>query len=166
MISKFNFFFPEINVKKIIFVALISVGYGLSTIVTIYLVSNLFGVFNSSSAIDTPLIINFIINVIETKFNLSKDLSYLFISISFLILMTVLGLVKLFLVSKICSISRHKLSLRILNKILKIQNFPEDEKHQGDLKSLVLDEAQQIVKQLLKPIIEILTSSIRSLIGF
>ena len=160
MISKFNFFFPEINVKKIIFVALISVGYGLSTIVTIYLVSNLFGVFNSSSAIDTPLIINFIINVIETKFNLSKDLSYLFISISFLILMTVLGLVKLFLVSKICSISRHKLSLRILNKILKIQNFPEDEKHQGDLKSLVLDEAQQIVKQLLKPIIEILTSSI------
>lgn len=160
MISKFNFFFPDINLKKIIFIVIISVGYGLSTIVTIYLVSNLFGIFNSSSAIDTPLIVNFIIKVIEFNFNLPKDLSYLFISIGFLILMTALGLTKLFLISKICSISRHKLSLRILNKILKIQNFPEDEKHQGDLKSLVLDEAQQIVKQLLKPIIEILTSSI------
>ena len=160
MISKLNFFFPEINIKKIIFVVLISVGYGLSTIVTIYLVSNLFGIFNSSSAIDSPLFINYLINIIKSKFNLPNSLSYLFISIVFLILMTILGLSKLFLISKICSISRHQLSIRILNKILKIQNFPEDEKHQGDLKSLVLDEAQQIVKQLLKPIIEILTSSI------
>ena len=160
MISKLNFFFPEINIKKIIFVVLISVGYGLSTIVTIYLVSNLFGIFNSSSAIDSPLFINYVINIIKSKFNLPISLSYLFISIVFLILMTILGLSKLFLISKICSISRHQLSIRILNKILKIQNFPEDEKHQGDLKSLVLDEAQQIVKQLLKPIIEILTSSI------
>lgn len=160
MISKFNFFFPEINIKKIIFVVLISVGYGLSTIVTIYLVSNLFGIFNSSSAIDSPLFINFVINIIKSKFNLPTSVSYLFISLVFLVLMTILGLSKLFLISKICSISRHQLSIRILNKILKIQNFPEDEKHQGDLKSLVLDEAQQIVKQLLKPLIEILTSSI------
>ena len=59
MISKLNFFFPEINIKKIIFVVLISVGYGISTIVTIYLVSNLFGIFNSSSAMNSPLFINF-----------------------------------------------------------------------------------------------------------
>ena len=96
MISKLNFFFPEINIKKIIFVVLISVGYGISTIVTIYLVSNLFGIFNSSSAIDSPLFINYVINIIKSKFNLPNSVSYLFISLVFLVLMTILGLSKLF----------------------------------------------------------------------
>lgn len=160
MISKLRFFFPEINVKKLTLVILVSVGYGISTIITIYFVSNLIGILNSSSFIDPPIAIKFIINFMTSKLNIDFNQSYLFVSLIFLVSMLVLGLSKLFLISKICAEARHDLSVKILNKILKTQKFPDDEKHQGNLKSLILDEAQQIVKQLLKPVIEILTSSI------
>ena len=160
MISKLRFFFPEINVKKLTLVILVSVGYGISTIITIYFVSNLIGILNSSSFIDPPIAIKFIINFMTSKLNIDFNQSYLFVSLIFLVSMLVLGLSKLFLISKICAEARHDLSVKILNKILKTQKFPDDEKHQGNLKSLILDEAQQIVKQLLKPIIEILTSLI------
>ena len=160
MISKLRFFFPEINVKKLTLVILVSVGYGISTIITIYFVSNLIGILNSSSFIDPPIAIKFIINFMTSKLNISFNQSYLFVSLIFLVSMLVLGLSKLFLISKICAEARHDLSVKILNKILKTQKFPDDEKHQGNLKSLILDEAQQIVKQLLKPVIEISTSSI------
>ena len=66
MISKLRFFFPEINVKKLTLVILVSVGYGISTIITIYFVSNLIGILNSSSFIDPPIAIKFIINFINS----------------------------------------------------------------------------------------------------
>ena len=160
MMDNFKYFFPKINLRKIIFVIFISVGYGLSTIVTIYFVSNLVGIINTPTKTDLPLPIKFIIDLIMSSIDLNYKYAHILSGLFFLTLMLVLGLTKLFLISKICADARHNLSVNVLKKTLNLHSNLEDEKHQGNSKSLILDEAQQIVKQLLRPIIEIQTSSI------
>ena len=158
LVNKIRIFFPEISILKFFTLILISVFYGISTIATIYIVSTLVSVISLSSGIELIQPISFLINLIGSLFELSPKLAHIFLGIITLGFMIVFGLIKLYLISKTCSQSRHHLSMKILEKTLRLNYDFESKSHTGNIKTLILDETAHIIQQLLRPTIEILTS--------
>ena len=160
MIGKIKQFFPGINPVKIFLITFISFGYGLSTIITIYIVSTLVTTLSGLQTSEFSLPLMLVTDFLKNNFGLGVKLSHIILGICSLTLMILLGLTKIYFIAKICSVSRHELSLRILKKSLNINSVFQDKTHAGNIKSLILDESQQVIVQLLKPSIEIMASLI------
>ena len=159
MIAKIKIFFPDIKPLKFYLIILISFFYGLSTIVTIYIVSTLVVTLSdglSSSNLLMPIMI--LTDFLKSFFGLDDKLAQIILSLCSLTLMVTFGLTKIFFIAKISSEARHELSLRMLKKSLNINSIFLDSTHAGNIKSLILDETHQATVQLLKPTIEIVAS--------
>ena len=137
---------------------MISLFYGLSTIVTIYIVSTLASLLNGSTNINliTPILI--LVDFLTSIFGITDIMAHISIGLVALTFMVTFGLLKVFFISKICSIARHNLSMKILKKTLSTNYDFLDKTHSGNSKSLILDETAHIIQQLLRPTIEIITS--------
>lgn len=158
MIKKIRKFFPEISLLKFSTLILISLFYGLSTIVTIYIVSTLASLLNGSSNINliTPILIS--VDFLTSIFGITDKMAHISIGLVALTFMVIFGLLKVFFISKICSTARHNLSMKILKKTLSTNYDFLDKTHSGNSKSLILDETAHVIQQLLRPTIEIITS--------
>ena len=158
MIKKIRKFFPEISLLKFSTLILISLFYGLSTIVTIYIVSTLASLLNGSSNINliTPILIS--VDFLTSIFGITDKMAHISIGLVALTFMVIFGLLKVFFISKICSTARHNLSMQILKKTLSTNYDFLDKTHSGNSKSLILDETAHVIQQLLRPTIEIITS--------
>lgn len=158
LVNKIRIFFPEITILRFFTLILVSLFYGISTIATIYIVSTLVSVISLPSSVELIQPISFLINLIGSLFELSAKLAHIFLGIVTLSFMIFFGLLKLYLISKTCSTSRHHLSMKILEKTLSLNYDFESKSHTGNIKTLILDETAHIIQQLLRPTIEILTS--------
>ena len=158
MIKKIRKFFPEISLLKFSTLILISLFYGLTTIVTIYIVSTLASLLNGSSNINliTPILIS--VDFLTSIFGITDKMAHISIGLVALTFMVIFGLLKVFFISKICSTARHNLSMQILKKTLSTNYDFLDKTHSGNSKSLILDETAHVIQQLLRPTIEIITS--------
>ena len=158
MIKKIRKFFPEISLLKFSTLILISLFYGLSTIVTIYIVSTLASLLNGSTNTNliTPILIS--VDFLTSILGITDKMAHISIGLVALTFMVTFGLLKVFFISKICSIARHNLSMKILKKTLSTNYDFLDKTHSGNSKSLILDETEHIIQQLLRPTIEIITS--------
>jgi len=158
VIKKIRKFFPEISLLKFSTLILISLFYGLSTIVTIYIVSTLASLLNGSSNINliTPILIS--VDFLTSIFGITDKMAHISIGLVALTFMVIFGLLKVFFISKICSTARHNLSMKILKKTLSTNYDFLDKTHSGNSKSLILDETAHVIQQLLRPTIEIITS--------
>ena len=158
MIKKIRKFFPEISLLKFSTLILISLFYGLTTIVTIYIVSTLASLLNGSSNINliTPILIS--VDFLTSIFGITDKMAHISIGLVALTFMVIFGLLKVFFISKICSTARHNLSMKILKKTLSTNYDFFDKTHSGNSKSLILDETAHVIQQLLRPTIEIITS--------
>ncbi len=160
MIKKIKKFFPEINSLKLYTLVFLSLFYGLSTIVTIYIVTTLITILSGLSSVDLLMPIKILTEILKSLFDLGDKTVLIVIGLASLFLMIFFGLTKIYLISKICSISRHNLSLKILKKSLTLNSVSISKSISSNTKSLILDETANIIQQLLRPTIEILASSV------
>lgn len=160
MIKKINKFFPEINLLKLYTLIFLSLFYGLSTIATIYVVTTLITILGGLSSIDLLMPIKILMEILKSLFDLDDKTALIVMGLASLFLMIFFGLTKIYLISKICSISRHNLSLKILKKSLTLNSVSISKSISSNTKGLILDETANIIQQLLKPTIEILASSV------
>ena len=160
MIGKIKQFFPRINSAKILFITFISFGYGLSTIITIYIVSTLVSTMSGLHNSELSLPIIYVTDFLKNNFGLDAKLSHIILGICSLTLMILLGFTKIYFISKTCATARHELSAKVLEKSININSVFQDKTHAGTIKSLILDETMHVVLQLLKPVIEIMASSV------
>tara|TARA_Y100000389_G_scaffold204053_1_gene254713 strand:- start:4846 stop:6543 length:1698 start_codon:yes stop_codon:yes gene_type:complete len=160
VIKKIKKFFPEINSLKLYTLVFLSLFYGLSTIVTIYIVTTLITILSGLSSVDLLMPIKILTEILKSLFDLGDKTVLIVIGLASLFLMIFFGLTKIYLISKICSISRHNLSLKILKKSLTLNSVSISKSISSNTKSLILDETANIIQQLLRPTIEILASSV------
>ena len=160
MIGKIKKFFPRINSTKIFLLTFISLGYGLSTIITIYVVSTLVSTMSGLHNSELSLPIIYVTDFFKNNFGLDAKLSHIILGICSLTLMSLLGFTKIYFISKTCATARHELSAKVLEKSININSVFQDKTHAGTIKSLILDETMHVVLQLLKPVIEIMASSV------
>ena len=147
--TRFTLLFQSVNSAQLALIVFLSFLYATLSVATIYLISTLISNEDSSVGRLSPIFAS--IGVDTTP---SHTLFVVVVSIA---LMVGSGLLKNNLIFRLVAYTRHSLAMTILAQFL---NAPEVVvgKNQGDMKTLVLEETQQIVKQLLGPIIE-LTSS-------
>ena len=96
MIKKIRKFFPEISLLKFSTLILISLFYGLTTIVTIYIVSTLASLLNGSSNINliTPILIS--VDFLTSIFGITDKMAHISIGLVALTFMVIFGLLKVF----------------------------------------------------------------------
>ena len=116
MIGKIKQFFPRINSAKILFITFISFGYGLSTIITIYIVSTLVSTMSGLHNSELSLPIIYVTDFLKNNFGLDAKLSHIILGICSLTLMILLGFTKIYFISKTCATARHELSAKVLEK--------------------------------------------------
>jgi len=160
MLFKLRKFFPKISISEILFIVLVSICYGLSTILTIYLLSNISPIINNAESYHLPTFLNFFINNFIKIFNLTTLSAYIVMSITAIIAMSICGTLKIYLTHKIAALARNDLSIKLLNKTIDTNSPFTDNTHSGKIKNLVLDESMHVVLQSLKPVIEIFSSII------
>lgn len=160
MIVKLKKFFPKITISEILFIVLVSIFYGLSTILTIYLLSNISLIINNTEEFHLPVFLDFTITNLRVIFNLNILPAYIVVSITAIFAMSIFGTLKIYSTHKIAALARNDLSIKLLNITIDTNSPFTDNTHSGKIKNLVLDESMHVVLQSLKPVIEIFSSTI------
>ncbi len=160
MIKKIKIFFPNINQLKLYSLIFVSILYGLSTILTIYIVSTLVSILGGITFSDLSTPVKILIKIPKEILSTNYEIALITVGVFALFIMLIFGLLKTYYVNKICATNRHYLALRLLKKSLNLNSSSLETKNFGNIKSLILDESATLITQLLRPSIEIITSSI------
>lgn len=160
MLIKLRKFFPKISISQIASIILITIIYGLVTILTIYILSNASIIIKDINNFTPPYIFEFFIKKFQLILDFNIVSTYIFIAATSIILMTLFGTLKIYLTHKITAIARNDLSIELLNKTIDLNSPFNENTHSGKIKGLVLDESMHVVLQSLKPVIEIFSSTI------
>lgn len=149
--AKFQIIFQSLRLKMLSLIISLSFLHALLAVLTIFLISNL-------------LSTSHVLNETWSRYLPESFASYLsdfsvFIIVCSILLMVVTGLIKNNLIFQLIAYARHVLSMKVLDTFMVAPEAVVG-KNQGDMKTLVLEETQQIVKQLLSPMIEIASSSL------
>ena len=122
MIAKIKIFFPGIKPLKFCSIILISFFYGLSTIVTIYIVSTLVSIISGAQTLELSSPLMLLTDLLKNNFDLDDKLSHITIGICSLTFMVILGFTKIYYIAKTIANARQELSENILKKSLNINS--------------------------------------------